>query len=77
MRATRITLRELRANDLHRLLLRAGPRIETVEQVPRVAFTWPRVVLDVAIADLIEDGRLAENAHGGLIVRRRPTSVTR
>ncbi len=72
---TSISLRELRADDLHRLLVKARGRIDTVEQVPRVALTWPRVVLDVAVADLIEDGRLAENAHGRLIVRRHPTPV--
>jgi len=77
MSKTRITLRELRADDLHRLLINARRRIDRIEHVPRVAFTWPRIVLDIAIADLIEDGRLAENAHGSLIVRRLPTSATR
>ena len=73
MSTTRITLRELRADDLHRALLKARGRIDRIEHIPRVAFAWPRAVLDVAVADLVADGRLAENAHGNLIVRRHFT----
>jgi len=70
---TRLNVRTLRADALHRLLLTPRGRVDTVDDIPRLGdlFSWPSIQVQVAIYDLCHDGRLAEDAHGKLIVRRR------
>jgi len=72
---TRLFLRDLRADDLHRLLVRRRDA-RTPEDIYRLSelFSWPREQIAVAIADLVEDGRLADTADGRLIVKRKSTS---
>lgn len=70
---TRLNVREMRADALHRLLL--SPRrgvVATVDEIPRLSdlFSWPSIQVQVAIGDLVSDGRLADDEHGRLIVRR-------
>ena len=72
MSATRLNIRDVRADALHRLLLTPRGRVATVDDIPRLSdlFSWPSLQVQVAIADLVHDGRLAEDEHGQLIVRR-------
>ena len=72
-RPTRISVRQMRSDALHRLL--ASPRgrsATTLEEIPRLSelFSWPRLQIEVAIADLVHDGRLTEG-DGRLVVKRR------
>lgn len=71
-RGTRLNIRDLRSDALHRLLLSPRGRVATVEEVPRLSdlFSWPSLLVQVAIADLVHDGRLAEDEQGRLIVRK-------
>lgn len=69
---TRLSLRGMRSDALHRLL--ASPRgrsATTLKEIPGLAdlFSWPRLQIEVAIADLVADGRVAEG-DGRLIVKR-------
>lgn len=71
---TRLSLARLRADSLHRLLLkRRGVR--TVDAIYSLSecFTWPRRQIEQAIDTLVADGRLSEDAHGHLIVRKAPS----
>ena len=62
----------MRADALHSLL--ASPRgtaaltLADVAALPDLA-GWNREVLDVAVADLVADGRLADDEYGRLVVR--------
>lgn len=73
---TSLYLRDMRADALHRLLLSPRGRVDTAEAIPRLSdlFSWPSLQVQVAIADLVHDGRLAEDEHGQLIVRRTVAS---
>lgn len=64
--------RELRADALHGIIQRR-PDARTVAAVHGLGelWSWPSAAIDVAIADLVADGRVADTAHGRLIVRRR------
>ena len=68
---TRLSLRALRADAVHRLL--ASPRgtsalvAADIAGLPDLA-SWDRLTLDVAIADLVSDGRLADDEFGRLVV---------
>lgn len=68
---TRLSLAELRADSLHRLLLKRRD-VRTVAAVYGMSecFNWPRRQIEQAIDLLIEDGRLTDDAHGRLIVRK-------
>ena len=71
---TRLSLRAVRADALHRLLLdERGRDARTLEDIPRLAdlWSWPREQISVAIADLVHDGLLADDAHGNLVVSPR------
>jgi len=63
----------MRADALHRLL--ASPRgtaaltLGDVGGLPDLA-GWNRNVLDAAVADLVADGRLADDECGRLVVRK-------
>jgi hypothetical protein len=72
MISTRLSLAEMRANALHRLLLSPRGRVDTVDEIAGLSdlFSWPREQIQVAIADLVAAGYLVEDAHGRLIVRR-------
>ena len=69
---TSVNVRAMRADVLHRLLLKARGRVATVEDIPRLGelFSWPSMQIQVAIADLVGDGRLEEGPDGKLIVRK-------
>ena len=71
-RPTRLSLRDMRAQAVHGLL--ASPRgagALVVADIPRLPDlrSWDRLALDVAIADLLADGRLADDEVGRLAVR--------
>jgi hypothetical protein len=70
---TRLSLRDMRSDALHRLLLSPRGHVATVDEIPRLSdlFSWPSVQVDVAIGDLVHDGRLAEDESGQLVVRRK------
>jgi len=67
--------REMRSAELHRVL-RCRSDARTIEAVRGLSelWNWPRNTIEIAIADLVADGRLADDAHGRLIVRRRTAS---
>jgi len=69
---TRLSLTAMRADALHRLLLSSRNTATTVAEIPRLSdlFSWPSLQVQVAIADLVHDGRLAEDERGGLVVHR-------
>jgi hypothetical protein len=59
-----------RANELHRLLLRARPlTVDTIYGLVEL-HNWPREIVSEAIGDLAADGRIGETATGTLIVRK-------
>src|SRR4051794_19838051 len=57
---TRLSLRGMRADALHRLLLSPRGRVDTVDDIPRLSdlFSWPGVQVQAAIGDLVHDGLL-------------------
>jgi hypothetical protein len=69
---TRLWLADLRADALHRLLRSPRGRVETVEEIPSLSelFTWPRRQIELAIDQLVSDGRIVEDARGRLVVRK-------
>ncbi len=69
---TRLSLAQLRADSLHRLLLTRRRDVRTVAAIYGCSelFSWPRRQIGQAIDLLIADGRLADDAHGRLIVRK-------
>lgn len=70
-RSTRLSLRAMRRDALHRLLLsERGASALTVEDVPALPDlgSWDRLALDVAIADLVLEGRLSDDEFGRLVV---------
>ena len=73
---TRVNVATMRADALHRLLLSPRGRVRTVEEISRLSdlFSWPSLQVQVAIADLVHDGRLEEGPDGTLIVRRKATA---
>lgn len=74
---TKLSLRDMRADALHRLLLSPRGRVTTVDEIPRLSdlFSWPSLQVQVAIADLVDDGRLEEGADGKLIVHRSASAA--
>ena len=67
---TRLSLRAMHADALHRLLLSdRGASALSVQDIYGLddLASWSRLVLDVAIGDLVHDGRLADDAYGRLI----------
>jgi len=67
---TSISVREIRADALYRIVAKRRPeRTENIAGLGDV-FSWPSVQVQVAICDLCHDGRLEEDAHGRLIIRR-------
>lgn len=57
-RRTRVTLRDLRADTLHRLLLTSRGQIAAlpdISKLPDLA-SWNPEAIDVAIGDLVENG---------------------
>ena len=71
-RPTRLSLRAVRADALHRLL--ASPRgasalvAADIAGLPDLA-SWDRLALDVALDDLVADGRIADDGFGRLRVQ--------
>ena len=74
---TSINIRDMRADALHRLLLSQRGRVATVDDIARLSdlFSWPSLQIQVAIADLVDDGRIEEAPNGRLIVRRKARAV--
>jgi hypothetical protein len=69
--ATATFIRQLRADDLHRVLTRRrDARSERAVFALGELFAWPREHIATGLSDLVADGRLTD-AHGRLIVRRR------
>jgi len=60
----------MRADALHRLLLSRRGQVSSLDEIPRLSdlFSWPSRQIDIAIADLVADGRLADDAYGRLHV---------
>ncbi|MFN8131161.1 MAG: hypothetical protein U0R70_06390 [Solirubrobacteraceae bacterium] len=69
-RRTSITRRAMRADVLHRLLASGAPALilDDVHALPALR-NWPRRAVDVAIGDLVADGRLADDECGRLVIR--------
>jgi len=70
---TRIRLRDMRANAVYGLLVSPrGASVRVVTDIYELADLggWRRIELDVAIADLVGDGRLSDNEVGRLVVKR-------
>lgn len=69
---TRLSLAQLRADSLHRLLLTRRRDVRTLAAIYGCSelFSWPRRQIEQAVDTLIADGRLADDAHGRLIVRK-------
>ena len=68
---TRLSLRAMRSDALHRLLLsERGASARTVEDIYGLGdlASWGRLVLDVAIADLVNDALLVDNEAGRIHV---------
>lgn len=67
----RLSPATMRSDALHRALLSKRPA--TVEAIPRLPdlWSWSTTMIQEACADLVSDGRIAEDAHGRLIIRRR------
>lgn len=63
---TSVTLRELRADALHRLLLTPRGQVTTLEDLGRLPdlAAWNPEALAVAVADLVADGRLVDDEYG-------------
>lgn len=69
-----ITLRVMRAEALHQLLLTPRGRMAlTLDDIYRLPDLggWTRETTETAIADLCVDGRLSDDAYGRLIVAPR------
>lgn len=71
-RGTKRTLRQVRADVLHRLLLSPRGQVVTLEDIARLPTVgrWAPWALDIAVADLVADGRLTDDEYG------RPHAVT-
>lgn len=68
---TRLSLRALRADAILRLLTSPrGAGVRYVEDIHALADLrgWQRIVIDVAIGDLVADGKIEEDAVGVLRV---------
>jgi hypothetical protein len=65
----------MRQDALHHLLLSPRGRVASVGEIPRLSdlFSWPSDQIQAAIADLVHDGLLEEDAHGNLLVHRKPS----
>jgi len=64
---TRISVRAMRADAVHRLLASpSGASVLVAADIYglRDLASWPRLVLDVALDDLVADGRLSDDEHG-------------
>lgn len=70
-----LTVRAVRADILHRALI-AAPDLEVVEDIARLARVarWQPLVRDVAVADLVAEGKITEAADGRLCIHRREVS---
>lgn len=69
------TVRDLRAEIVHQLALEHGATtLDDLAAIPRLAGWTPRI-LDVAVADLVADGRFRDDARGRLVVA--PLEATR
>jgi hypothetical protein len=71
---TSLSIRDMRSDALHRLLLSPRGRVATVDEIPGLVdlASWTALALDVAIADLVAVGLLAEGPRGELIVHGKP-----
>lgn len=74
---TSITLRAMRADALHRLLLTPRGRVEHASRIPALPDlgSWAGLAIDVAVADLVADGRLSDDEHGRLVVAPLPRTA--
>lgn len=72
MKPVRLSLRDMRADALHRLLLSPrGAGVRDVDDIHRLEDlgSWHGAVLDAAVDDLVAAGTLEQDAHGQLIIR--------
>lgn len=69
---TRLSVSVLRADALHKVLWARRSDVESVDAISGLAelFSWPRLLIEAAMDQLVADGRIEENAHGRLIVRK-------
>jgi hypothetical protein len=69
---TMLSLAALRADALHRTLLARRDDVRTPDDISGLGelWSWSSEQIEAAICDLIADGRLADDAHGQLIMRR-------
>lgn len=67
VRPTRLSLRDMRADALWKLLLSPRGRVASLDDIyntlPDLA-SWGRTMLEVAIGDLVADGRLVDDEYG-------------
>jgi hypothetical protein len=63
----------MRADALHRLLLSARGQAATIAELRQLPDLrgWAPLTIDMAVADLVADGRLEEGPTGRLVVTRR------
>lgn len=72
------TMRAMRADALHRLLLTLRGTVTTLDDIGRLPNLsgWPTLRLETAIADLCHDRLLTNDGHGHVIVHQRPACPT-
>jgi len=65
------SLRAMRADALHRLLLKSRSRVSVTGDIPRLSelLNWPSEQIQVAIGDLVAAGLLVDDEHGHIHVR--------
>ena len=69
---TRISVRAMRADAVHRLLASpSGASVRVAAEIYglRDLASWQRLVLDVAVDDLVADGRISDDAYGRIRVQ--------
>ena len=65
-RPTRLSLRAMRADALHGLLLSPRGQVATLDDISRLTDLrgWSPEAIDVAVATLCADGRLVDDEYG-------------
>jgi hypothetical protein len=70
--STALSVRDARAQLVHATVLKNPHAIQVVEDIRPHFAMWRDEILELAIADCVDDGRLTEDAHGRLHAEVRP-----
>ena len=67
---TRLSLRAMSADAVHRLLLSPRGQVATLDEIAGLLDLqgWNREAIDLAVADLVADGKLSDDERGRLVV---------